>query len=124
MKWSCLSFGCSALDKCTRGGIVTRGITELCGISGAGKTQLLLQLSLTVQLPPELGGLNGGVAFICTENSFPSKRLFEMSKTFAKKYPSLDINYLANVHVEHVLQSVSLRNKYKDSKILFNFCFP
>ncbi|XP_065361727.1 DNA repair protein XRCC3 [Calliphora vicina] len=108
MKWCRLSFGCKALDKCTHGGIVTRGITEFCGISGAGKTQLLLQLSLTVQLPQELGGLAGGVAFICTEDSFPSKRLFEMSKTFAKIYPSLDINYLANVHVEHVLQSEQL----------------
>ena len=110
LQWSRLSFGCKALDKCTGGGIVTRGITEICGISGAGKTQLLLQLSLTVQLPRELQGLDGGVAFICTENSFPSKRLFEMSKTFAAKYPSLDINYLANVHVEHVLHSVSSFN--------------
>ncbi|XP_037813007.1 DNA repair protein XRCC3 [Lucilia sericata] len=108
MKWSRLSFCCAALDKCTRGGIVTRGITEFCGISGAGKTQLLLQLSLTVQLPQELGGLASGVAFICTESSFPSKRLFEMSKTFAQRYPKLDINYLANVHVEHVLQSEQL----------------
>ncbi|TMW46280.1 hypothetical protein DOY81_008637 [Sarcophaga bullata] len=31
-----------------------------------------------------------------------------MSKTFAAKYPSLDINYLANVHVEHVLHSEQL----------------
>ncbi|KAM7363965.1 X-ray repair cross complementing protein spindle B isoform 2-T2 [Cochliomyia hominivorax] len=108
MKWSRLSFGCTALDKCTQGGIVTRGITEFCGIAGAGKTQLLLQLSLMVQLPKELGGLDAGVAFICTESSFPSKRLFEMSKTFARKYPSLDINYLANVHVEQVLQSEQL----------------
>lgn len=106
MKWSRLNFGCVALDKCTRG-IVTRGITEICGVSGSGKTQLLLQLSLMTQLTPEFGGLGGSVAYICTEHVFPSKRLFEISQIFAKKYPSLDINYLANVHVEHIHNSVS-----------------
>lgn len=106
MKWSRLNFGCEALDKCTRG-IVTRGITEICGVSGSGKTQLLLQLSLMTQLTPEFGGLGGSVAYICTEHVFPSKRLFEISQIFAKKYPSIDINYLANVHVEHIHNSVS-----------------
>ncbi|XP_075148122.1 X-ray repair cross complementing protein spindle B isoform X2 [Haematobia irritans] len=108
MKWSRLSFGCEALDECTRGGIVTRGITEFCGASGTGKTQLLLQLSLMAQLPTEYGGLRAAVAYICTEHSFPSNRLYEMSKQFINKYPSHDVNYLANVHVEHIHNSEQL----------------
>uniref|UniRef100_A0A1A9WEE6 RecA family profile 1 domain-containing protein n=1 Tax=Glossina brevipalpis TaxID=37001 RepID=A0A1A9WEE6_9MUSC len=107
-RWSRLSFACMSLDKCTRGGILTCGITEFCGTASAGKTQLLLQLSLTVQLNDELGGLNGGVAFICTENRFPSKRLFEMSKYFIKIFPTYEINYMANVHVEHIIESDAL----------------
>ncbi|XP_073815138.1 X-ray repair cross complementing protein spindle B isoform X2 [Musca autumnalis] len=108
MKWSRLSFGCDSLDKCTRGGIVTRGITEICGVAGSGKTQLLLQLSLMSQLPLEFGGLAAGVAFICTEHTFPSKRLYELSKIFAQKYPALNINYLANVHVQQIHNSEQL----------------
>uniref|UniRef100_A0A1B0GAF6 RecA family profile 1 domain-containing protein n=1 Tax=Glossina morsitans morsitans TaxID=37546 RepID=A0A1B0GAF6_GLOMM len=107
-RYSRVSFACTALDKCTRGGILTRGITEFCGAASAGKTQLLLHLCLTVQLNDEVGGLSGGVAFICTENRFPSKRLFEMSKYFIRKFPAYEINYMANVHVEHLFESDAL----------------
>uniref|UniRef100_A0A1A9V982 RecA family profile 1 domain-containing protein n=1 Tax=Glossina austeni TaxID=7395 RepID=A0A1A9V982_GLOAU len=54
-RYSRVSFACTALNKCTRGGILTRGITEFCGSASAGKTQLLLHFCLTVQLNDELG---------------------------------------------------------------------
>uniref|UniRef100_A0A1A9ZRU3 RecA family profile 1 domain-containing protein n=1 Tax=Glossina pallidipes TaxID=7398 RepID=A0A1A9ZRU3_GLOPL len=95
-------------DKCTLGGILTRGITEFCGSASSGKTQLLLHLCLTVQLNDELGGLSGGAAFVCTENRFPSKRLFEMSKYFIRKFPAFEINYMDNVYVEHLYGSKQL----------------
>ncbi|XP_028896115.1 uncharacterized protein LOC105212428 [Zeugodacus cucurbitae] len=107
-KWSHLTTGCTAIDNCLRGGVVTRGITEICGSSGVGKTQLLLQLSLTVQLPTELGGLNKAVAFICTEDTFPSKRLFQLSKVFEKRFPEKSINYMGNIYIEHVLEANDL----------------
>ncbi|XP_037949287.1 DNA repair protein XRCC3-like [Teleopsis dalmanni] len=107
-KWSRISFGCAALDRCTGGGIVTRGITEFCGGAGVGKTQLLLQLSIMVQIPPAMGGLGKGVAFICTEDLFPSKRMFELAKSFQQRYPNLSINYLGNIHVECVFESEDL----------------
>lgn len=99
--------GSAALDNCLRGGLSTRGITELCGVAGAGKTQLLLQLSLTVQLPPSLGGFDAEVAYICTEDVFPARRLFDMIRAFESKYPSLDIGYMSRIHVEHLRHSVS-----------------
>lgn len=105
-KWSRITTGCTAIDSCLCGGIVTRGITEICGASGVGKTQLLLQLSLTVQLPSEMGGLNKAVAFICTEDSFPSKRLFRLSKVFEKRFPEIVINYMGNIYIEHLLEAV------------------
>ena len=36
------------------------GVTEVAGVSAAGKTQLCLQLCLTAQLPREHGGLDAG----------------------------------------------------------------
>ena len=56
-----LTTGCRILDGFLRGGILKQGITELTGVSSSGKTQLCLQLCLTVQLPKALGGLEGGM---------------------------------------------------------------
>ncbi|KAL5282358.1 XRCC3 family protein [Megaselia abdita] len=108
--WSRISFKCDSLDKITNGGILTRGITEIFGESGAGKTQLLLQLSLSVQLPEIKGGLQKGVALICTEDVFPAKRLVQISESFYKKYPEEDIKYLSNIFIEHVVEPEELLN--------------
>lgn len=55
-----LSVGCPVLDQLLRGGLPVGGITELAGESGAGKTQLALQLCLSVQYPVQHGGLSSG----------------------------------------------------------------
>jgi len=55
-----LTTGCSKLDAKLRGGIPCRGITQIYGAAGTGKTQLALQLCLTVQLPITAGGLGAG----------------------------------------------------------------
>lgn len=39
-------------------GIYTGTITEICGESGCGKTQLCLHLSIHAQKPCSMGGLN------------------------------------------------------------------
>ena len=52
--------GCPVLDQLLRGGLPVGGVTELAGESGAGKTQLGLQFCLSVQYPPEHGGLGAG----------------------------------------------------------------
>ena len=56
-----LTVGCQILDGFLRGGILRRGITEVTGESSSGKTQICLQLCLTVQFPKEKGGLEGGI---------------------------------------------------------------
>ncbi|XP_018349611.1 PREDICTED: DNA repair protein XRCC3-like isoform X3 [Trachymyrmex septentrionalis] len=66
-----LTTGCSRLDAKLGGGIPCRGITQLYGAAGTGKTQLALQLCLTVQLPITTGGLGA-------ETTFPSKRLQQL----------------------------------------------
>ena len=46
--------------------------------SGAGKTQLALQLSLLVQLPVDQGGLNGSACYLTTSASLPTTRLIQL----------------------------------------------
>ncbi|KYQ58012.1 DNA repair protein XRCC3 [Trachymyrmex zeteki] len=75
-----LTTGCSRLDAKLGGGVPCRGITQLYGAAGTGKTQLALQLCLTVQLPITAGGLGAGAIYICTETAFPSKRLQQLLK--------------------------------------------
>lgn len=73
-----LSLGCPVLDGLLRGGLPLDGLTELAGPSSAGKTQLALQLCLTVQFPRQHGGLEAGAVYICTEEVFPSVRLQQL----------------------------------------------
>lgn len=74
-----ITFGCPCLDELTDGGIPVQGITEIYGAPGVGKTQVCLQLSLTVQRSRFFGGLNKGCAYICTVKEFPIKRLTQLA---------------------------------------------
>lgn len=67
-----------SIDEALGGGIYTHAITEVFGESSTGKSQLLMQLSLAVQLPPRLGGLEGKCVYITTEGDLPTQRLQEM----------------------------------------------
>lgn len=54
---------------CLGGGIETMSITEVFGEFRTGKTQLAHTLCVTTQLPRDLHGGNGKVAFIDTEGT-------------------------------------------------------
>ncbi|XP_071857964.1 DNA repair protein XRCC3 [Bombus fervidus] len=83
-----LTTGCPKFDTLLQGGITTRGITQIYGAASTGKTQLALQLCLTVQLPTTEGGFAAGAVYICTECTFPSRRLQELIQKLeiTKKY--------------------------------------
>ncbi|KAH8833618.1 P-loop containing nucleoside triphosphate hydrolase protein [Flagelloscypha sp. PMI_526] len=51
---------------------------EIVGESAAGKSQLALQLCLSVQLPRQSGGLFGSACFLTTSASLPTTRLHEI----------------------------------------------
>ncbi|XP_033307652.1 DNA repair protein XRCC3-like isoform X1 [Bombus bifarius] len=95
-----LTTGCPKFDTLLQGGITTRGITQIYGAASTGKTQLALQLCLTVQLPTTEGGFAAGAVYICTECTFPSRRLQELIQKLeiTKKY---GING-DSVFVEHI----------------------
>jgi len=77
-----ITTGTRNLDQLLGGGIETRGITEFFGEFRTGKTQICHQLSVTVQLPEEMGGLNGDVVYIDTEGTFRPERLMSIAARF------------------------------------------
>jgi len=50
------------------------------GESGIGKTQLCFQLCLNVQIPIQLGGVDGEAVYLDTENTFQTSRLNEIAE--------------------------------------------
>ncbi|KAF9960173.1 DNA repair protein xrcc3 [Mortierella alpina] len=84
-KW--LTLGDPVLDAALGGsGIMTHAITEIAGESAVGKTQMCLQLCLTVQLPAHLGGLDGSAVWLSSEGKFPYSRLESMIGHFVSKH--------------------------------------
>ena len=81
-----LTSGCKPLDRLLRGGLRKKSITEFFGAFGSCKSQLCHQLAVTVQLPLEEGGLDGGCLYIDTEKVFEPARCIEI----AERFPSLD----------------------------------
>ncbi len=76
-----ITTGSEELDKMLGGGIETRTITELFGEYATGKTQICHQLSVNVQLPEERGGLEKGVVYIDTENTFRPERIVQIAES-------------------------------------------
>ncbi|MBW3582384.1 MAG: DNA repair and recombination protein RadA, partial [Euryarchaeota archaeon] len=72
--------GVQALDDLLGGGFETQSITETYGEFGSGKTQVGHQLCVNVQLPRELGGLEGHALYIDTENTFRPERIAQMAR--------------------------------------------
>jgi len=63
------------------GGVETQSITECYGQFASGKTQLGLQLCVSVQLPEDQGGLNGYAVYIDTEGTFRPERVAQIAKS-------------------------------------------
>lgn len=96
-----LSTGCKALDKILLGGIETGVLTHFYGSSGAGKSQLCLTLSVTVQQSIASGGLAGRAIYIDTENKFSAERILEIAKVRALDTDSV----LKNIGVVNTINS-------------------
>ncbi|KAK5629317.1 hypothetical protein RRF57_005032 [Xylaria bambusicola] len=75
--WHTISTLDASVDTALAGGVPTGYITEITGESGAGKTQFLLTLLLSVQLPPP-HGLGRPALYISTEAALSTKRLSQI----------------------------------------------
>ncbi|GAB0087475.1 DNA repair protein XRCC3 [Sergentomyia squamirostris] len=108
--WKTISFGCETLNDLL-GGLPYHGITEIYGESGSGKSQICMQLCVTAQLPPELGGTGKGVVYLSTTGGiFPSGRLQEISRGFQEKYPNLSIDFMNRVFLQQFVEAKGLIN--------------
>jgi DNA repair protein RadA len=77
-----LTTGCRSLDNLLGGGVESQSITEFYGEFGTGKSQICQQLCVTVQLPYDQGGLEGGALYIDTENTFRPERILQIAPRF------------------------------------------
>ncbi|GBE56555.1 MAG TPA: DNA repair and recombination protein RadA [Euryarchaeota archaeon] len=75
-----ISTGSTALNDLLGGGIETQAISEFYGEFGSGKTQIAHQAAVNVQLPESDGGIEKGVIFIDTENTFRPERIIQMAE--------------------------------------------
>ncbi|ONH78370.1 Meiotic recombination protein DMC1 [Saccharomyces cerevisiae] len=96
-----LSTGSKQLDSILGGGVMTMSITEVFGEFRCGKTQMSHTLCVTTQLPREMGGGEGKVAYIDTEGTFRPDRI----KQIAEGYELDPESCLANVSYARALNS-------------------
>ncbi|MEM0217271.1 MAG: DNA repair and recombination protein RadA [Candidatus Nezhaarchaeales archaeon] len=80
MRVARITTGSRNLDKLLGGGVETQIITEFYGEYGSGKTQICHQLCVNVQLPRDLGGLEGPAIYIDCEGTFRPERIVSMSR--------------------------------------------
>ncbi|XVE81682.1 hypothetical protein DITRI_Ditri15bG0084900 [Diplodiscus trichospermus] len=77
-----ITTGSQALDELLGGGIETLAITEAFGEFRFGKTQLAHTLCVSTQLPTNMRGGNGKVAYIDTEGTFRPDRIIPIAERF------------------------------------------
>lgn len=100
-----LSVSCPVLDQLLRGGLPVGGVTELAGESGAGKTQLALQLCLSAQYPTEHGGLDSGQSagarITCPASDGPVRSMRVVSSVTWRFWVYRSRVHLHRGHVSH-----------------------
>jgi len=96
-----LTTGSHNLDEIFGGGIETGALTEFFGEYRTGKTQLVHQLCVNVQLPYEKGGLEGSALYIDTEGTFRPERIIQMSEAKDLDYN----NVLSNITIGRAYNS-------------------
>ncbi|MFX0041293.1 MAG: DNA repair and recombination protein RadA [Candidatus Hodarchaeota archaeon] len=75
-----ISTGSQELDDLLGGGVETGSVIEFFGEFRTGKTQIMHQLCVNVQLPREKGGLEGNALYIDTEGTFRPERIIQMAE--------------------------------------------
>ncbi len=94
-----ITTGSTNLDELLAGGIETRAVTEFFGEYRTGKTQIMHQLCVNVQLPYERGGLEGNALYIDSEGTFRPERIINMAE-------GLDLDYNA------ILKGITIGRAY------------
>jgi len=94
-----LTTGSQNLDDLLGGGFEPGAVTELFGEYRTGKTQVVHQLCVNVQLQYEQGGLEGSALYVDTEGTFRPERIIQMAS-------GLDLDY------NNVLRNITVGRAY------------
>ncbi|MEJ5293122.1 MAG: DNA repair and recombination protein RadA [Candidatus Methanosuratincola sp.] len=107
-----LTTGSKNLDSLLCGGLEP-GITELIGAYGTGKTQICLQLCLTVQLTQNRGGLDGVAFYIDTEDTFKPERLYPIANALGLGDQILDrVHVFRAINSDHQFEGLRVAQEY------------
>ncbi|KAH9546041.1 hypothetical protein CY35_12G075800 [Sphagnum magellanicum] len=120
-----ITTGSNALDTLLGGGIETMAITEVFGEFRTGKTQLAHTLCVTTQLPLNMHGGNGKVAYIDTEGTlYPIHNSFLLNASkLLPLGPKIDISNTRQISRPERLIPIAERFGLDSTAVLDNIVF-
>lgn len=92
-------------DTLMGGGLETMSIIEFYGEFGSGKSQIAHQMAVNAQLPEDVGGLDGSVIYIDTENTFRPERIRQMAEGLDLEDVPPAEEFLEHIHVAEAFTS-------------------
>eukprot|EP01083_Nonionella_stella_P179326 636323_1 len=114
------------IDDLLGSGVELGKITEFCGVSGSGKTQIGMQLACDVQLPRILNGVGGQCIYIDTSNGVIAHRLHSIARSFIRHIHAMAHKRAKDMTLDRLEKHVKEElNSEKDmlSNILIYKCF-
>ncbi|KAL4762348.1 recombinase DMC1 [Aspergillus foveolatus] len=108
-----ISTGSKQFDSILGGGFQSMSISEVFGEFRCGKTQLSHTMSVVAQLPKDMGGAEGKVAYIDTEGTFRPERIGQIAERFGVDPDSAkeNIAYARALNSEHQLELLNTLSK-------------
>lgn len=105
-----LPTGIKSFDKILSGGLHTGSVFEICGQSGAGKTQLCFTIALNVS-----HHLNQTVYYIDSKNDFSASRIQEvlMNKGYSELVCRAILEHVVVIKVKNIYQLLLFLNNLK-----------
>jgi len=118
-KVNVISTGSKSVDSILGGGIQSQSISEVYGEFRTGKTQLAHTMSVVAQLPPEMGGASGKVAYIDTEGTFRPDRIRAVAERFGVDSEAAlgNVLYARAFNSEHQMELINeCTSRFADEK--------
>ncbi|PLN74491.1 Rad51-domain-containing protein [Aspergillus taichungensis] len=108
-----ISTGSKQFDSILGGGFQSMSISEVFGEFRCGKTQLSHTMSVVAQLPKDMGGADGKVAYIDTEGTFRPERIAQIAERFGVDPGSAqeNITYARALNSEHQMELLNTLSK-------------
>lgn len=118
-----ISTGSKCFDELLGGGFEVNAITEIYGEFGSGKTQICHTSAVMVQQKITDGGLEGGVIYVDTENTFRPERIVSISKARSIDHVSVLENIVVakafnSAHQELIMHEVGKIIENNNIKLL------